>query len=314
MLVAVPCAGADCVLLCDGEDGTERGRIDVGAHPVHLAAVGSAVFVATMGARAISVVDGGAVTRIGTGTLGPSHFAVTDDGLVLVPCTGGDVLAVIDAGSRSLRRRVGVGPEPHDVAVTGGLAYVGSRVDGTVSVVDPNAGQVQRTMETDGDARIQGVDAGFGAVYAVDQAGARIVRVDDTGVTARASVGENPYEAVVVANRVLVAGRDDGTVTSLTPALSDPTVHEVGGRPTAIAAVDGTPWVLDRDRDRMLSLDTERSIPLPAPAFAAAPTGDGDTVVVAHYDDDLISLVSTADREVIWTSETPADPFEPLVL
>ncbi|MFB6251437.1 MAG: hypothetical protein ABEI27_07090 [Halobellus sp.] len=314
MLAAVPCAGADCVVLFDCDDGTEKGRIAVGAHPVHLTAVDGAVFVATMGERAISVIDGGEVTKVETGTLGPSHFALTDDGRVLIPCTGGDVLAVVDRASLSLVHRVGVDAEPHDVAVEGDRAYVGSRVDGTVSIVDPAAGRVDRTIAIDGDARIQGVDAGFGGVYAVDQAGARIARIDDTGVTASASVGSNPYEAILGTDRVLVAGRDGGTVTLLNPTLSETTVHEVGGRPTGVTTIDETHWVLNRDRARLLSLDARTSIPLPAPAFTADPTGDGDTVVVSHYDDNRASLVSTIDREVVWTVETPPDPFEPLVL
>ncbi|MFB6090809.1 MAG: YncE family protein [Halobellus sp.] len=313
MLVAVPCAGADCVVLLDGDDGTERGRIAVGDHPVHLAAVGSAVFVATMGERAVSVVDDGRVGKIETGILGPSHFALAD-GLVLVPCTGGDAVAILDPDSRSLAGRVGVGAEPHDAAVRDGLAYVGSRVDGTVSVVDPDAARVKRTIDVGADARVQGVDAGFGAVYAVDQTGGRVVRADETDVTARADVGANPYEATLGPERVYVAGRDDGTVTSLAPDLSDPETHGVGGRPTAVSIVDGAPWVLDRERARMVALDADASLSLPAPAFAADPVGDGDAVAVSHYDDDRVSLVSTADREVRWTAETPAQPFEPLVL
>ncbi|RCU44340.1 hypothetical protein DU504_16375 [Haloplanus salinus] len=37
--------------------------------------------------------------------------------------------------------------------------FVGSRVDGTVSVVDPVAGHLRRTIDLGDGARIQGVDA-----------------------------------------------------------------------------------------------------------------------------------------------------------
>lgn len=314
MLVAVPCAGADCVVLLDGSDGHERGQIPVGAHPVHLAAVDGAVFVATMGDRGVSVVEDGTVTRVDIGVLGPSHFAVTDDGLVLVPCTAGDTLAVVDRASLTLVDRVGVGAEPHDVAVHDGLAYVGSRGDGVVSVVDPAAGQVRRTIAVGRDARIQGVDAGLDAVYAVDQAGGQVVRVSETEVTARADVGANPYEATVGPERLFVAGRDDGTVTSLGPALDDRVRHDVGGQPTDVVVVDGTPWILDRAHARLRGLGSAEPIPLPAPAFAGCVATTGDAVVVTHYDDDRVSLVSVADRETVWTTETPDEPFEPLVL
>jgi hypothetical protein len=208
-------------------------------------------------------------------------------------------------------------------------------------VVDPAAGRVLDVVDVvdvGTDARVQGVDAGFDGVYAIDQAGGRVVRVDQTGVTADAEVGANPYEVAVGPDRLFVAGRDDGTVTALPPDLSVAEVYDVGGRPSDVALVGGVPWTLDRKRDRLSAVgpgfsptsgsnvdstenfvedatgDQSASIPLPAPAFAGAPTGDGDTLAVTHYDDDRVSLVSTLDRETVWSVGTPSHPFDPLVL
>ncbi|WP_251328457.1 hypothetical protein [Haloplanus pelagicus] len=311
MLVAVPCAGADCVLLLDGGDGSERGRIPVGSHPVHLATVDGTVFVATMGERAVAAIRDGGVARIDLGVLGPSHFAVTDDGRLLVPCTGGDALAVVDCEALRLVDRVGVGAEPHDVAVRDGLAFVGSRAEGTVSVVDPAAGRLRRTVDLGTEARIQGVDAGAGAVYAVDQAGGRIARVTESGRSAVAPVGTNPYEATVATGRLFVPGRDDGTVTELDPRLSDRTRHDVGGRPWAVVAADGTPWVLDRERAVLHSLADDQRVDLPAPAFAGAAIPETGRLVVAHYDHDRVSLIDPDGSGTVWTVETPAEPFDP---
>jgi DNA-binding beta-propeller fold protein YncE len=314
MLVAVPCAGADCLLLLDGADGSERGRIPVGAHPVHLADVAGAVFVATMGERSISVVAEGDVSRVDVGTLGPSHFGVTDDGRVLVPCTGGDSLAIVDREALALADRVGVGAEPHDVAVHDGLAFVGSRADGTVAVVDPAAGRPLETIDLGDGARIQGVDAGFGAVYAVDQAGGRVARVTEDGVSAVAAVGANPYEATIDARHLFVPGRDDGSVTELDPALSDRRTHDVGGRPLGIVPADGDPWVLNRERPLLRSLSGERTFDLPAPAFAGAAIPGTDDLVITHYDDDRVSRISPKEAGTVWTVDTPAEPFEPLAI
>ena len=111
MLGAVPCSDDDCLLLLDAADGVEQGRVGVGDHPVHLAVANGRTFVATMGDRAVSVIADGEVSRVETGVLGPSHFATTDAGDVLVPCTGGDALAIIDTARLELRARVGVDDE-----------------------------------------------------------------------------------------------------------------------------------------------------------------------------------------------------------
>lgn len=314
MLVAVPCAGADCVLLLDGSDGSELGRIPVGSHPVHLAEVDGAVLVATMGERAISVIEGGDVSRISLGTLGPSHFGITDDGRVLVPCTGGDTLAIVDPDELTLVDRIGVGAEPHDVSVHDGLAFVGSRVDGTVSVVDPIAGHLRRTIDLGDGARIQGVDAGFDAVYAIDQAGGRITSVTGSGVESVATVGANPYEATIGEGRLFVPGRDDGTVTVLDPDLSSQLSHEVGGRPWTVVMLNGDPWVLNRERAVLHALDDGSLVDVPAPAFAGAANPASDSLVVTHYDDDRVSLVAPTESETVWTVETPAEPFDPSLI
>jgi hypothetical protein len=337
MLVAVPCSDDDCVILLDTADGTERGRIGVGDHPVHLAVVGDRTFVATMGDRAVSVVADGAVHRVETGVLGPSHFATTDEGDVLVPCTGGDALAIVDPERLALRARVGVGAEPHDVAVREGLAFVGSRADGSVTVVDPAAATVEATHDLAADARIQGVEAAAEGVYAVDQRHARLFRLTPEGVEGSVPVGANPYDAVLTDDRVLVAGRDDGTVTAVprgsafgagvdgdreAAAGAESHVHDVGGRPNAVVLADGAAWVLDRERAQLRSLGgptvgdpSNRRIDLPHPTFAAAAAPTDEAVLyVSHYDDAAVSAVDLDAGRVRWTAETPAHPFEPAVV
>ena len=346
MLLAVPCSDADCLALLDAADGADRGRVGVGAHPVHAAVVDGRVFVATMGDRAVSVVADGEVRRIATGVLGPSHFATTDAGDVLVPCTGGDTLAIVDAERLELRARVGVGAEPHDVAVHEGRAFVGSRADGTVTVVDPAAAAVEATHDLAADARIQGVEAAAEGVYAVDQRNARLYRLTAAGVEGSVPTGGNPYDAVVDDTRVLVAGRDDGTVTAVSraagfvthagargddtgPGAADTSrrVHDVGGRPSGVVVADGTAWVLDRERPHLASLPAAsgddgagadapatRRIEVPHPTFAAGVAPDDAVVYVSHYDDAAVSAVDLDAGRVAWTAATPARPFDPVVV
>lgn len=313
-LLAVPCSGADTLTLLDQGTGERVGDIAVGSHPVHLATVGEAVFVATMDERSVDVVVDGDVTRVRTGVLGPSHFATVGE-MVFVPCTGGDAVAVLDATEPALLDRIAVGGEPHDIVVHDDAVFVGSRADGTVSVIDPDAMAVRQTHSLGEDARVQGLASSAERVYAVDQRGERVVALNRDGVESVAQIGSNPYEVVVHEGTVYVPGRDDGTVTELTPNLGDRTVHEVGGRPVDVVAVDGERWVLDRDRPVLAALSGEPRIDLPAPAFAAAVHPDAtDRVFLAHYDDDAVTAVDIGGRAVEWTADVPARPFEPLVV
>jgi YVTN family beta-propeller protein len=318
VLLAVPCSEADTVALFDAATGAEAGRVPVGSHPVHLTAADGRVLVATMGERSIDVITDGTTERVPTGVLGPSHFAITDR-RAFVPCTGGDAVAVVDLGTLELDDRIAVGAEPHDAELVDGAVYVGSRGDGTVSVIDADSAAVRRTIhacddESGTQPRIQGITAADSGVYAVDQANARVLLLDDRGVVASASVGADPYEPVVADDRLLVPGRDDGTVTSLSTDLSTATTHTVGGRPVDLVVFDGTVWVVDRDRPILRSL-AEGEIELPYPGFAVAADPDQPSrVYVSHYDDDAVSAVDLDLGTVEWTAATPARPFEPLLV
>ncbi|MGZ0746099.1 hypothetical protein [Haloparvum sp. AD34] len=199
------------------------------------------------------------------------------------------------------------------------MLYVGSRADGTVTVVDAETATVRTAIDlgtVDGtQARVVGLAAADDGVYAVDQANGRVAHIEagsTAGVAGVAAVGKNPYEPVVAGDRVLVAGRDDGTVTELSRDLSTATTHDVGGTPTEVVTADEDAWVFDRDRAVVRSLAGD-GVELPHPGFAAARDPDRPArVYVSHYDDDAISAVDLDAGTVRWTADTPERPFEPL--
>lgn len=312
-LLAVPCEGADVLALFD-DDGSPRGRIPVGSDPVHAATAADRVVVATMGERSVTVVEpDGSVVRVETGVLGPAHL-VHADGRLLVPCTAGDAVAVIDPATPALEGRVPTGAEPHDVGRCGAHAVAGSRVDGVLTVFDPATRRVlaQYGVPDPETARIQGVDrvhpdAGREAVYAVDQGNDRVLLADRDGVRAHAAVGPDPYGATAGPNRVYVPARGGDAVHAFAPDLSGGTVHGTAAGPEGVVLLDGDPWVFHRDAPVLRTLDGAE-IPLPAPSLAAAALPDG-RVLLSHYDDDAVSLVDPADGTVAWTAGTPARPF-----
>lgn len=311
-LLAVPCEGADVLALFDRE-GSPSGKIPVGSHPVHAAIVAGSVYVATMGERSVTAIDpDGKVHRIETGVLGPAHI-VPAGNLLLVPCTAGDAVAVIDPATSSLEGRVPTGQEPHDVAVVGDLAIAGSRSGGVLTVFDPESRRVQNLIEVPDSetARIQGVDtASDGSLetaYAIDQGNEKILRVTHENVLASAEVGRDSYEARVTSDRVYVPSREDDTVHEFNSDLTDEVVHQVERGPEGVILIDGEPWVYHRDSPSLLSLEG-RKLTLAAPTLAATDLQKG-VVAVSHYDDDAISLVDVEAHTVIWTVETPSHPF-----
>ena len=330
-VVAVPCEGADALALFDLATGDPLGSVSVGSHPVHATALADRTFVATMGERSVTAVGPeGDVSRVETGVLGPSHFA-SADGDLYVSCSAGDALAVIDPAEPTLVGRIGVGAEPHELAVDPGRGrlYSGSRRDGVVDVVDTAARERVGAVDAGPDARIQGVALapdGYRG-YAVDQDGGRIVSFapdelpadgDSEGATkgngavlGEAPVGADPYDLVVTADRVFVPGRADGTVHELSPDLTLEAVHDGFSRPVDLVRANGRWWVLDAEAAQLRSLDGE-VVDTNAPGLVASRVGGG-RLLVSHYDDDRISLVDVADGTV-WTADTPAYPFGAVVV
>lgn len=316
-ILAVPCEGAD-VLALFGLDGTALGEIRVGSHPVHATVINGRVFVATMGERSVTVVEpDGEVIRIETGVLGPAHIEAAAS-LALVPCTAGDVVAVIDTNDSTLVGRVPTGPEPHDLGVIDTLGLVGSRVGGILTVFDPTPCRVVRSIDVPDPetARLQGIEvasfAGGTAAYVVDQGNRTVLRVDSEEILSSADAGEDPYEVAVSRNRVWVPARREDVVYEFSPDLSERTAHPTAAGPQGVAVVDNVPWIFHRSAPVLLNPDREE-ISLPAPALAATELPEG-RLLVSHYETDAISLVDTDAAEVVWTTETPAGPFGPVTI
>lgn len=312
---AVCCEGADVLALYDLVDGSFLGEVGVGGEPVHATVVDDSVFVATMGARSVDAVDtDGMVHRVETGVLGPSHFAATG-GELWVPCTAGDVVAVLDPAAFEREHRVAVGAEPHEIEIHDGFAYVGSRAEGVVSVVDTACHETVGELDLGPTARVQGVDIhpASGRGFAVDQRGARVVAFEPGSgpeQIGEVAVGADPYDIDIVGDRLFVPGRDDGVVHEFGPELRSPVVHEGFERPVAVLVSNGSHWVLDRGRDRIESLEGD-TVSTPAPAIGGTVTDGG--ILLSHYDDGAVSLVDPREG-VRWHRQAPANPFGSVVV
>lgn len=317
-IIAVPCQGADALILLEAETGTRLGSVAVGHHPVHATVVSGTVYVATMGERAVTAISpDGSVERIETGVLGPSHFAGIDD-TVFVSCTAGDVVAAIDATDRRLDRRIAVGAEPHELAISRatGHLYVGTRRGGSIDVVDAEAASVRNSVHAGRDARIQGMALASDGTrgFAVDQRNARVIGFDPAperpAITGTCSVGADPYDLVVADGRLFVPARGDGTVLELDFDLTVRANHSGFERPVDCQFAGGAWWVLDAERAALVNLSGER-VALPAPGLSAIVFEDD--LIVSHYTDGLVSRVDPTEGE-IWRCSVPPHPFGAVVV
>ena len=313
-VLAVCCQGERLVSVHAFETGEPIGGIPVGGHPVHAHAVDGRIFVATMDERTLTVVEpDGAVERLRLGVLGPSHFAFAA-GTLFVTCTAGDVVAAIDPAGPRLVDRIGVGAEPHEIAAHGDRVFVGSRRDGVITAIDAEKLSRLGDVDVGGNARIEGVGLdGTGRLgYAVDRRGERLVGFspDEMRVTGTAPIGRNAYDLTITEDAVYVPARGSGTVTAAGLDLEDGHEHTGFTSPVEVLPWHDEEWVVDRGRARLESL-AGRTVDTPAGAIHAMGTEEG--VVLAHYDDDAVSLVHPHDG-IVWKTETGAHPLGLLVV
>lgn len=312
MLAGICCQGSDTVAVVDLETYEHLGSVPVGGHPVDAISAEGRLFVATMDERSVSVIDtDGSVRTITTGVLGPSHFARAGNRL-FVSCSGGDAVAAIDPVKLDLIGRVPTGAEPHGIVAHDGLVYVGSRVAGSVTVFEPETLTTVASVAVADGARLQDLEADD-AVYAIDQAGARVIKFEEDGVQATAPVGNNPYQLTIDgAGFVYVPGRDDGTVHTYDATLESAMVSDVGPGAVAVEPLSGRRWVACSEVAALRSLEGAE-VPLPDPAFGLQAI-DTTRLLVAHRDDAAVSIVDVDEERLEATVSVNRHPLGMVVI
>jgi YVTN family beta-propeller protein len=247
--------------------------------------------------------------------LRPGPVAV-DGGAVWIGNLDERTLTKIDA-----ERRAGGGTYPLEnrtptgIAVGAGSVWVAHGALGKLSAVDPEFGQVTKTIDVAGEALGSAngsVAVGAGAVWAVygDSTLARI-DPDDIVVTGRTLTGSAPAGIVVASGDVWVVNADSATVQRFQPEtfeqgpLGTPT--SVAQRPTAIAAGGGAVWVANTGADTITRI--EPGTAGAAPTTESIRVGDaptalavgGGSVWVANAGDGTVSRIDLEKREVVET-------------
>jgi DNA-binding beta-propeller fold protein YncE len=193
------------------------------------------------------------------------------------PATPAAVLAAdhavrIDPATYEATASVAVGTQPSAVAGGGGLVWVASRRDGTVSVVDPIANRVQVTIPASGSGPVG--QGGPGLAYA--------------------------------SGSLWVANTTQRQVARVEPDAEPTALIPVRASPNAIVAAQDTVWVAARTQSGaglVARIDAganqvDQRIPLDHPPTGLAITPDGGTVWVATPADRAVHRIDTGTGDV----------------
>ena len=211
---------------------------------------------------------------------------------------------------------------PTGVAIGAGSVWVAHGAVGQLSAVDPEFGQVVKTIDAAGEAlgSTKGaVAVGAGAVWAVF-GDSTLARVDPAtlAVTGRGLTASSPAGVVVANGFVWVVNSDSANVQRFDPATFEEgsigTPISVDRRPTAIAAGEGAIWVANTGSGTVTRIDAGNAGS--AATTKAIPVGDGPvalavgagSVWVANAGDGTVSRIDAATQTVVKTIEVGNAP------
>ena len=240
-------ADPDAVYAIDPETNTVRDKLEVGNAPSGIAVAGDFVWVTNSLNGTVSQIDPEALMVLQTISVGNGPTGVAASvrgGHVWVANTLDHTISKIRASDGKLLGTYPAGTDPGAVAVGAGAVWVASKSSGTVVKLNPRNGQLLRTIHVgQGPAAVV---VGLGSVWVANSVDGTVTKIDpasDSVVGVR-KVGANPTGIEIVRGEVWTANELAGTVSRVDRAmLRQPSTVPVQGRPSALAAGDGTVYV-----------------------------------------------------------------------
>jgi len=169
--------------------------------------------------------------------------------------TGPNTVVAIDPESNLIVDGVRVGEGPSGVAVDAGAVWVANLLDGTVSRVDPDLGEVSRQGQVGTPTAIA---VGAGAVWVQDAFNDRLYVIDPQTNAIASSVGV-PGRAIALGFGSVWVVDDLGDRVLRIDPLSlrvEQTIRLTpGSRPTAVATGEGAVWVANGAANTVTRID-----------------------------------------------------------
>jgi YVTN family beta-propeller protein len=226
-------------------------------------------------------------------------------------------LTRVDAAARTVTGTVPLDNRtPTGIAVGLGAVWVAHGLRGQVSRVEPQFGQVARTVdvaETAFGSPLGSVALGASTVW-VAFGDSTLARLDGAGrILGETLAGSQPAGVVVDGASVWMTSSGDSTVLRFnTRTFEEGPIRpfNVGARPTGIASVDGYIWIANSDDDSVTRIepDSGATLPIAVGDEPAAIAGSPGTLWVANAGDSTVSRIDTGSNEVVETIEIGSVP------
>jgi len=296
-----------------------QGRVEVEPAPPE-APVAPSAPIPEVGRRRLPVVIGVLVIAVTAIAVAVASLARREESSTFA--TGPNTVVAIDPETNQIVDGVRVGEGPAGVTVDAGTIWVANLLDGTVSRVDPDLGEVSRQGQVGTPTAIAaGVGAvwvqdafndrlymidprtnaiassigvpghtialGFGSVWVVDELGDQVMRIDPVSLQVEETI------RLVPGSRPTAVAAGASTVTRIDPSTGRIAADAIAlcCRPSGIAAGAGAVWVTSAPEDTLQKLD-----PGSNRVAATIPAGDGPSSIAA----DGAVWVANAQDGTVW--------------
>jgi YVTN family beta-propeller protein len=234
-------APAAAVFVVDPETNTVRDRIPVESAPGGIAIAGGLVWVTNTLTGTVSQISPQTLDVVHTIPVGngPTGIAA-GNGHVWVANTSDHTLSKLRASDGTVSARFAAGSNPGAVAFGEGAVWVVSKLTSALLKLSPSTGEVlDRIPVGDGPA---GVAVGAGSIWVANSLSGTVSRIDPRSGDVRGTieVGSSADTVAVARNNVWVADGQAGAVARVDARAGGVSTIEVGNRPSALAAADGT--------------------------------------------------------------------------
>jgi YVTN family beta-propeller protein len=271
----------------------------------------SAAYVANQGSNTVSVIDLTNDTVAATIPVGamPNALALSADGSRLYVSNFKDgTESIISTSTNTVTNTVTVGKNPTGVVEAGGLVYVANLLSVSISVIDPSAGTVVRTIALPARFAPSGLAASANGdtLYANDARNGRTYAIDLTQSPpvvepGFAAVGVHPAYLSVAGSTGYVANPGSNSVSVLdlsqSPLATSATVT-VGSSPFGVAAVPSLKQVFatNSGSNNVSVIDTsaaptvDSTVGVGSVPVAVAVSPDHQTAVISNEGSDNVSI------------------------
>jgi YVTN family beta-propeller protein len=237
-------ADSNTVVVLDPKTNTVRDTIPVESAPGGIAIGGAWAWVTNSLTGSVSQISPQTLSVVQTIRVGngPTGIAA-GNGHVWVANASDHTVSKLRARDGKLVATFAAGPDPGAVVVGEGAIWVASKLSAVLLKLSPETGEVlDRIPVGEGPAAIS---IGAGSVWVANSLSGTVSRVDPRTGDVRGIVEIGPSaDAVATARgRVWAASGLAGTVSRIAGPDARVTTIRTGGRPTALAAQDGTVYV-----------------------------------------------------------------------